>query len=130
MFTLGTTLPLIWRRGEPLVVLATVLTCVAIPDLVYGIANSASAPFAGVLVAAYASGAYTSSRDGRIAAGIIAALVVLTSLSIGEDEFGDALFIGGILFTVWGAATIVRSRHELAEALAARTVELEHERDN
>ena len=51
------------------------------------------------------------------------------ALSIGEDPVGDALFIGGILFAVWGAATVVRSRHELAEALAARTVELEHERE-
>ena len=51
------------------------------------------------------------------------------AVSIGEDPVGDALFIGGILFAVWGAATVVRSRHELAEALAARTVELEHERE-
>ncbi len=51
------------------------------------------------------------------------------AVSNGEDPIGDALFIGGILFAVWGAATIVRSRNELATALAARTVELEHERE-
>jgi signal transduction histidine kinase len=130
MFTLGTTVPLIWRRQAPLVVLAAVFACVAIPDTTHNIGNSASAPFAGLLVAAYASGAYTNRRDGRIAAAIIAVTVVLMSISIGEDAFGDALFIGGILFAVWGAATIVRSRNELASALAARTVELEHERDN
>ena len=50
-------------------------------------------------------------------------------VSIGEDVVGDFLFIGGILFAVWGAATVVRSRQELAGALAARTVELEHERE-
>jgi signal transduction histidine kinase len=130
MFALGTTLPLIWRREAPLVVLVAVLTCVAIPDTTHDVGNNASAPFAGLLVAAYASGAYTDRRDGRIAAAIIAASVVLMSLSIGEDVFADALFIGGILFAVWGTATIVRSRGELASALAARTVELEHERDN
>ena len=42
---------------------------------------------------------------------------------------GDIVFIGGILFAVWGAATVVRSRQELAGALAERTVELEHERE-
>jgi signal transduction histidine kinase len=130
MFTLGTTLPLVWRRRAPLVVLVATLACVAIPDTTHEIGNNASAPFAGVLVAAYASGAYTSRRDGRIAAAIIGAMVVLMALSIGEDVVGDAVFIGGILFAVWGTATMVRSRQELAAALAARTVELEHERED
>jgi signal transduction histidine kinase len=130
MFTLGTTLPLFWRRRAPLVVLAAVLMCLAIPDATHDVGNNASAPFAGLLVAAYASGAYTSRRDGRIAAGIIGAMVVLMALSIGEDVVGDAVFIGGILFAVWGAATVVRSRQELAAALAARTIELEHERED
>ena len=49
------------------------------------------------------------------------------AVSAGEDVVGDLLFVGGILFAVWGAATIVRSRQELAGALAVRTVELEHE---
>ena len=90
-----------------------------------GVGNNASGPFAALLVAAYASGAYTSRRDGRIAAGIIAVLVVAMSVETGEDVAGDAVFIGGILFAVWGAATVVRSRQELAAALAARTVELD-----
>ena len=51
------------------------------------------------------------------------------AVAIGEDVIGDTVFIGGILFAVWGAATVVRSRQELAGALAARTVELEHERE-
>jgi signal transduction histidine kinase len=130
MFALGTTLPLIWRRRAPLVVLVTAMACLAIPDTTHEVGNNASAPFAGLLVAAYASGAYTSRRDGRIAAAIIGASVVLMALSIGEDVVGDALFIGGILFAVWGTATMVRSRQELAAALAARTVELEHERED
>jgi signal transduction histidine kinase len=130
LFALGTTLPLLWRRRAPLVVLVAVFASIAIPDTTHGIANNASAPFAGLLVAAYASGAYTSRRDGRIAAGIIGATVVLIALSIGEDVVGDVVFIGGILFAVWGAATVVRSRQELAAALAARTVELEHERED
>ncbi len=129
LFALGTTLPLFWRRRAPLVVLAVALASIAIPDTFYDIGNNASAPFAGLLVAVYASGAYTTRREGRIAAGIIGVAVVVMAVSIGEDVAGDALFIGGILFAVWGAATVVRSRQELATALASRTVELEHERE-
>lgn len=31
------------------------------------------------------------------------------AFSVGEDPIGDGLFIGGILFAVWGAATWVGS---------------------
>jgi signal transduction histidine kinase len=129
MFAAVPTLSLLWRRRFPLVVLAVAFLGIAVPDTAHGIGNNASAPFAGLLVAAYASGAYTSRRDGRIAAGLIGVAVVAMSLAIGEDAVGDAIFIGGILYAVWGAATVVRSRHELATALAARTIELEHERE-
>ena len=126
---LGTTLPLLWRRRAPLLVLVAVLAAVGVTDTRWELANELSVPFAGLLIATYASGAYTDRRDGRIAAVVLLLAVLAMSLSIGEDPVGDALFIGGILFAVWGAATVVRSRHELAEALAARTVELEHERE-
>ena len=127
--TLGTTVPLLWRRRAPLLVLAAVLVAVGVTDTRWELANELSVPFAGLLVATYASGAYTDRRDGRIAGALLAVAVVAMSFSIGEDPVGDALFIGGILFAVWGAAMVVRSRHELAAALAARTVELEHERE-
>jgi signal transduction histidine kinase len=129
LFALGTTVPLLWRRQAPLVVLVVVFASIAVADMTYDIANNASSPFAGLLVATYASGAYTSRRDGRIAAGLIALAVVLMAVTNGEDVIGDVVFIGGIEFAVWGTATIVRSRQELAGALAARTVELEHERE-
>ena len=129
LFVLGPTLPLVWRRSAPLVVLVVAFASIAIPDIAHGIGNNASAPFAGLLVATYASGAYTSRREGRTAAGLIAAAVIVMALSIGEDPAGDALFIGGILFAVWGGGYVVRGRNELATALAARTVELEHERE-
>jgi signal transduction histidine kinase len=126
---LGTTVPLLWRRRAPLLVLATVLVTVAVTDNRWELADDLSVPFAGLLVATYASGAYTDRRDGRIAGAMIAVAVVGMAFSIGEDPVGDALFIGAILFAVWGAAMVVRSRHELAGALHARTLELEHERE-
>ena len=129
LFVLGPTLSLYWRRRAPLLVLVAAMASVTIPDATHEIGNNASAPFAGLLVAVYASAAYTSRRDGRIAAAIIAVMVVTTAVAIGEDVIGDIFFIGGILFTVWGLATVVRSRQELTQALASRTVELEHERE-
>jgi signal transduction histidine kinase len=129
VFALGTTVPLLWRRQAPLVVLIVVFGTLAVADMTYDIANNASSPFAGLLVATYASGAYTSRRDGRIAAALIGVAVVAMAVTNGEDVVGDVVFIGGIMYAVWGAATIVRSRQELAGALAARTVELEHERE-
>ena len=129
VFALGTTVPLVWRRRAPLAVMAVVFASVAVSDMAYDIADNASSPFAGLLIATYAGGAYTSRRDRWIAAAIIGVAVLAMAISNGEDVVGDILFIGGILYAVWGAATIVRSRQELAGALAARTVELEHERE-
>jgi signal transduction histidine kinase len=129
LFALGTTLPLLWRRRAPLVVLVVVMASIVVADATYDIADNAASPFGGLLVAAYATGAYTSRRDGWIGGGLIGAMAIGMAVSNGEDAVGDALFIGGILYAVWGAAMIVRSRQELARALAARTVELEHERE-
>ena len=126
---IGTSVPLAWRRSAPLLVLVSVLVVVGVTDTRWHAMDDLSVPFAGLLLATYASGAYTDRRDGLISAVIIAVTVLAMSFSIGEDPIGDALFIGGILFAVWGAATVVRSRHELTVALAARTVELEHERE-
>ncbi len=62
LFALGTTLPLLLAAAaHPLVVRLAILACVAVLDAAYGIGNNASAPFAGLLVAVYASGAYTRS---------------------------------------------------------------------
>src|SRR5262245_4027954 len=42
VFALGTTVPLIWRRRAPLLVLVIVFASLAIADETYGIANNAS----------------------------------------------------------------------------------------
>ena len=128
-YALALTIPLIWRRRAPLAVLVWVLGVSTLSDVLYGIMDKAGSPFAAVLLAVYASGAYTSRRDSRIAAGILGVFVAVILVFQGEDLVGDIFFIGGIVFSVWGAANIVRSRQELATALAARTVELEHERE-
>ena len=51
LFALGTTVPLVWRRRAPLVVMVVVFATLAVADESYGIANNASSPFAGLLIA-------------------------------------------------------------------------------
>jgi signal transduction histidine kinase len=127
-FALLTTLPLIWRRRYPVALLAWILAWFAIADGFYNFADVAGSPFAALLLATYGAGAYTDRRGAWISAGLLAAFLVGLVVSSAEP-IGDFFFIGGIMFGVFLAATVVRSRQELASALAARTVELEHERE-
>ena len=123
---LGTTLPLMARRRRPLTVLVAVLLAVAVCDEAWRIMDDVQAPFIGALIAVYSSAAYSDKRHAWYGAGIIAAFAFGMAA---DDPLGDVFFIGGIMLAVWGAANVVRSRHELATQLAARTVELEHERE-
>jgi signal transduction histidine kinase len=82
-----------------------------------------------LIVASYASGAYTNRRDGRVAALLIFVMLAAIAAAADEDRLGDGIFVGGLLLAVWGAGTVVRGRQELAAALQARTLELEHERE-
>jgi signal transduction histidine kinase len=123
------TVPLVWRRRAPLAVLTLALVVVGVFDTISNFADAAGSPFAGVLLAVYSGAAYARSRR-ELHAGAAAMLVFLLALIVSSPTpVGDFFFIGGIMFGVWGAAVVVRSRQELATALAARTVELEHERE-
>jgi signal transduction histidine kinase len=128
VYVLVTTVPLVWRRRAPVVVLLVVLAGFTIGDEAYGIADAAGSPFAGLLLALYSAGAYADRRGARIAGAVLAAYLGLM-LVTSETPIGDFFFIGGIMFGVFGAANVVRSRQQLAADLAARTVELEHERE-
>jgi ATP/maltotriose-dependent transcriptional regulator MalT len=57
------------------------------------------------------------------------ALFLLAFVVVSSTPIGDLFFAGGIMAGVWGAAVVVNGRRRLAAALAARTVELEHERE-
>jgi signal transduction histidine kinase len=121
-------IPLLWRRVRPLAVLVVLLTLVRVFTEVTGVADAAGSPFACMLVATYAAGAHSRRRRARLAIGFIA-LWLSTFAIDAREPVNDVIFIGGILYAVLGAALVVRSRQELAGALAVRTVELEHERE-
>ena len=128
-FVLGMTVPLVWRRRAPVAVLAVILAVSAGADEAYGIMDEAGSPFAALLLALYAAGAYSRRRASLVASALLVAYLLVFVVTSDDAAVGDFFFIGGILFGVFGAATVVRSRQELATALAARTVELEHERE-
>ena len=125
----GMTLPLVIRREHPVAVLAGVLTALAVGDVGYGIADDTSFGFIAIILAIYGAGAYVGDRRGIWTSGALMAVFLVIGTVTSQTPIGDFFFIGGIMFGVWGAAIVVNSRQQLATALAARTVELEHERE-
>ena len=126
---LALAVPLLWRRVRPLAVLTVTLVLVGVLTELTGVADVAGSPFACVLVATYAAGAHSRRRRARLAVGVIALWLSSFVIYDSDQPVSDLVFIGSILYAVLGAALVVRSRQELAGALAVRTVELEHERE-
>jgi len=126
---LALAVPLLWRRVRPLAVLIVTLTATGVLTEFTGVADAAGSPFACVLVATYAAGAHSGRRRARVAIAVIALWLSSFVVADSSQPVGDVIFIGGIMYAVLGAALVVRSRQELAGALAVRTVELEHERE-
>ncbi len=122
-------LPLLWRRVRPLAVLVVTLTLLSVLTRLTGVADAAGSPFACALVATYAAGAHSRRGRAPLAIGVIAVWLLTFVLADANEPVSDVIFIGGIVYAVLGAALVVRSRQELAGALAVRTVELEHERE-
>ena len=122
------TLPVVARRRAPVLVLAVVLAGFTVAEEAYGVADAAGSPFATLLLALYSAGAY-ADRRGRWIGGGLLALFLFGFILDSDTPIGDFFFIGGIMAGVWGAAVVVNSRQRLATELAARTVELEHERE-
>ena len=122
------TLPVAFRRVAPVATLAVILLGFVVAEELYGVADAAGSPFAALLLALYSAGAY-ADRRGRWVVGAMLSVFLLAFILDSETPIGDFFFIGGIMFGVWGAAIVVNSRQRLASELAARTVELEHERE-
>jgi signal transduction histidine kinase len=125
----GRAVPLLWRRGHPVAVLAVEIAAMA-PVLLYDPApvrqDSVSEVLPG-LVALYSAGAYATGR-ALVAGGLLALAAAL--LRSYEDAGADVLqalvsllFFGGIYGGTWAAGVVVgrhrrRTRH--AEARAGR----------
>jgi signal transduction histidine kinase len=126
---LAQALPLLWRRVRPVLVLVATLVLLAVFAELWGVADLAGSPMACLMLAVYASGAYVPRGSARWSALVLAVWLASFVALDGDELIGDVIFLGGIVYAVLGAATVVRSRQELATALAVRTAELEHERE-
>ena len=125
--------PVAWRRQRPAAVLGAVATGIFAggvlapePDWVH--------PFAGLLVVCYSAAAYCERRAA--VAGLLLPLAffgigtVLDNLEDpGSRPLGDLVFVSVVLTSAWGVGRIVRSWRLQAATLAARTRELEEERE-
>jgi signal transduction histidine kinase len=128
------TLPLAWRRRAPLVVLATILAAFAAIVLVL-VANNPGSPLSALIalgVAFYSVGAHTEGRRALVggAAGV-AAVAAIDYLAGGVFQSEGGVRPGAWLLLVlaWQAGSEMRRRRAELGSLRARTVELEHDRE-
>ena len=125
---LAMTLPLVFRRRWPLPVLVATLFWATVTGAAWDLFDDAAVGMGVLLVAAYAVAAYRELR--RAAIGGATLLAWGAAAMVWDDvPFGDYLFVAIILGGVWAAGRTVRSRRQLAVALADKNVLLEHEQE-
>jgi signal transduction histidine kinase len=122
------TLPLAFRRRWPLAVLVLILFWATVTSAAWDLFDKTAFGMGVLLVAAYAVAAYRELREAAIGGAII--LGWGAAAMVWDDvPFGDYLFVAIILGGVWAAGRTVRSRRQLAVALADKNVLLEHEQE-
>jgi signal transduction histidine kinase len=125
---LAMTLPLALRRRWPLAVLVLTLFWATVTSAAWDLFDEAAVGMGVLLVAAYAVAAYLELREAAIGGAIL--LAWGAAAMVWDDvPFGDYLFVAIILGGVWAAGRTVRSRRQLAVALADKNVLLEHEQE-
>jgi signal transduction histidine kinase len=125
---LAMTLPLAFRRRWPLPVLVLTLFWATVTSAAWDLFDDAAVGMGVLLVAAYTVAAYLELREAAIGGTIL--LAWGAAAMVWDDvPFGDYLFVAIILGGVWAAGRTVRSRRQLAVALADRNVLLEHEQE-
>jgi signal transduction histidine kinase len=125
---LAMTLPLALRRRWPLPVLVLTLFWATVTSAAWNLFDDAAVGMGVLLVAAYTVAAYLELREAAIGGAIL--LAWGAAAMVWDDvPFGDYLFVAIILGGVWAAGRTVRSRRQLAVALADKNVLLEHEQE-
>ena len=124
---LAMTVPLAARRRWPLAVLVAVLVTATV-SATWDVFDSASFGIGVLLVSAYTVAAHSELREGAIGLGLILGWGAVQMLFFDVPP-ADFLFVGVILGCVWAAGRTVRSRRQLAAALADQNVLLAHEQE-
>ncbi len=122
---LGMTVPLVLRRRFPLAVVVVVAGAIVVQVAVQPSHTPPDTPFVAWVVCAYSVGANGARRQSLIGVAALVGAVEAWVSYTGDDP----VFIPAIMLGFWFAGRVVHSRNRLAAALAARTRELEAERD-
>ncbi|MEA2448411.1 MAG: hypothetical protein QOG63_343 [Thermoleophilaceae bacterium] len=122
------TVPLAWRRVMPLAAGGVALAGLVLNLVLTGselIRCGVVLPTA--LLFAFAAAAKLERREALIGLALALGLTLLDFFI----EFGGMTTVvaGGLTLLIWGVGRVARSRRQLAEELAARTVELREARD-
>jgi signal transduction histidine kinase len=128
----GVSLPLVWRRTHPQLVLAVVLAaCVGSVALVAP-RQAAFEAFLAVLVAFYSLGAHLGGKRSTVIAGLGIAFVVIggvVSQVTGWEDNGNGLPTGVFALAAWLVGAIIRSWRSRALELERANHELADQRD-
>jgi signal transduction histidine kinase len=118
---------LVWRRRAPVRMAAAVSAAAIAQALVVPTPHPTSAPFVVWMIAAYSVGAHAGLRHAVVGGAML--IVSLDLWAIVQHQGSEFVFLTVILAGFWAVGRIVRSRDLLTAELAARTRELEHERE-
>jgi hypothetical protein len=122
------TVPLLWRRIEPLAAVAVAFGGLLLNELLVGtdlIRCGVVLPTACFF--AFSAGSLLSGRDAAAGLGLAAGLTLI-DFGLGFDPFTTAVATT-VTVSIWVIGRIVRSRSRMADELSARTEELREARD-
>jgi signal transduction histidine kinase len=125
--TLVMTLALLLRRRAPLLMVALISGAVVVQLVLARTPHPTSAPLLVWMVAAYSLGVHARRRHARIGIALLVGSIDVWAVADGGGS--SWVFLTVILAGFWIVGRVVRSRHQLAVALEARTRELERERE-
>jgi signal transduction histidine kinase len=133
VIAMGVTIPLVWRRPAPLLVLAA--TLIAFASALVLISHGRGSPLSALValgVAFYSVGAYVDGRRAIAGGGVgLAAVVAIDYLGGGVFQSAGGVRPGAwlILALCWQAGREMRRRRLELQGLRARAAALEHERE-
>jgi signal transduction histidine kinase len=126
LFALGVTVPLAWRRQQPLVVLAVLSVAVLARGLTAPEGQYGAAPFPSLLVLTFSLALHVRPLAPAAAAGLVPALLMITLSWQGYYGPFDGASVLILSFFVGGAwalgRTVLRAAHQLSTE-QARSVE-------
>ena len=125
--TLAMSVSVGWRRRAPLAVALVVASALLVQLALVHPAHSTSAPVIVWMILVYSVAVHASQRDAVL--GGVALVAVVDVWAIVRDGGNEFVFLTVILGGFWLVGRVVRSRNELTDALAKRSLELENERE-